>query len=292
MNYQISGHFIESCDCTVICPCWVDDDPVGGHCTGFIAWQIAAGGTAGVDKTPVGGCRVVSVASHGGNRRDTNKTTTMLYIDLPEPEAPAPADAINTTAGTDGKTQTKAPAKQQTPPDPDAQYRVLVALFSGHYGGPLSDLAQVNGTLVDACRARISISPHGDKNWRVTVRPHDDQSGPVCIDATGSPKIFDERRGNTEPLTLEHTAISYELSASGSVEAQDGECLVVHVGALPGGHLEVVGRSGMRGKFSYDHPADKLPARKTANPGAPAPASPTPGSTTGGGPAAVTAKGQ
>ena len=77
MSYRFSGHFIESCDCTVICPCWVDDDPVGGHCTGFIAWQIDQGGIAVVDGTRVDGCKVVSVATHAGNRRDGDNTTTM-----------------------------------------------------------------------------------------------------------------------------------------------------------------------------------------------------------------------
>ena len=70
MEYTLAGQFLEACDCTVICPCWVDDDPVGGHCTGFIAWQIDEGDTAVVNGIPVGGCTVVSVATHGGNRRE------------------------------------------------------------------------------------------------------------------------------------------------------------------------------------------------------------------------------
>lgn len=226
MKYTLAGQFLEACDCTVICPCWVDDDPVGGHCTGFIAWQIDEGDSAAVDGVKVGGCRVVSVSTHGGNRRDTSRTTTMLYIDVPAPEG--------------------------TAPDTDEQYRVLVGLFSGRFGGPLSDLAQVSGTVVGDCRASISISPPDKEHWTVTVRPPDGGSGTVFVEATGSPKIFDAHRGNTEPLALTHTAISYELSAPGAVEAQHGERLVVNVGALPGGNLEVTGRSGMRGDFSYD----------------------------------------
>lgn len=239
MKYTLAGQFLEACDCTVICPCWVDDDPVGGHCTGFIAWQIDEGDTALVDGIPVGGCTVVSVATHGGNRRDTNKTTTMLYIDVPSQDG--------------------------TSPDTKEQYRALVDLFSGRFGGPLGDLAQVNGTVVGDRRASISISPPDTEHWTVTVRPPEDGSGTVFVEATGSPKIFDAQRGNTEPLSLTHTAISYELSASGAVEAQHGERLVVNVGALPGGNLEVTGRSGMRGTFRYGHST----GRRTAD-GAPA----------------------
>ena len=241
MEYTLAGQFLEACDCTVICPCWVDDDPVGGHCTGFIAWQIDEGDTAVVNGIPVGGCTVVSVATHGGNRRDTNKTTTMLYIDVP--------------------------AEQRASADADEQHRALADLFSGRFGGPLSDLAQVNGTVVGDRRASISISPPNEKHWTVTVRPADDRSGTVFVQANGSPKVFDAQRGNKEPLTLEHTAISYELSAAGSVEAQDGERLVVNVGALPGGNLEVTGRSGMRGAFHYDHSADQPVASGAADTG-------------------------
>lgn len=271
MSYRMSGHFIESCDCTVVCPCWVDDDPVGGHCTGFIAWEIDTGvisrkgeeGTSGSSEVPavldgvsVGGCRVVSVATHAGNRRDSNNTTTMLYIDVPELAADGPDSASGAT--TESAPPADTPATQSAPPDPDEQFRVLVELFSGRRGGTLAELSQVSGTVVGARRARIEIGDDpadpAKGSWRVTVRPHTGtQSNAAFIEATGHPKIFDADRGNTEPLVLAYTAISYELSAVGSVEAQAGKELKVNVGALPGGNIEVTGRSGMRGRFSYDY---------------------------------------
>ncbi|WP_396415809.1 DUF1326 domain-containing protein [Kocuria sp.] len=42
MDYTLTGEFLEACDCTVICPCWVDDDPTEGHCTGFVLWTSLA----------------------------------------------------------------------------------------------------------------------------------------------------------------------------------------------------------------------------------------------------------
>ena len=235
MSYKMSGHFIESCDCTVICPCWVDDDPVGGHCTGFIAWQIEEDKTALVNGTPVGGCRVVSVATHAGNRRDGNNTTTMLYVQTC-PEEAADEDEKQLTS---------------------RQFLELVELFSGRSGGPLAELSQVSGTVVGARRARIEVNAAADinskDNWSVVVRPHTGAPPTtVAIHAQGHPTIFDITKGNTKALTLENTAISYELSAVGSVAAQHGDRLVVNVGALPAGNLEVIGRSGMRGRFSYD----------------------------------------
>lgn len=272
MSYRLSGHFIESCDCTVICPCWVDDDPVGGHCTGFIAWQIDEGEvgdegkrTSVLDGTRVDGCKVVGVATHAGNRRDSNNTTTMLYIDVPEP-TPGGPDGGTTRDGGNGAAAAALPADtaaaQPPPPDPDEQFRVLVELFSGRRGGTLAELSQVNGTVVGARRARIEIGNDPGNptkgSWRVTVRPRTGQSGAVLVHATGEPKIFDEERHRqageeAQPLVLRHTALSYELSEPGEVEAQAGKELMVNVGALPGGNLEVTGRSGMRGRFSYDH---------------------------------------
>lgn len=245
MDYTLAGQFLEACDCTVICPCWVDDDPVGGHCTGFILWDLGTvdgQGDSRIDGHPVTGCRVVSVSTHSGKRRDKSSTTTVIYVD---------------TA--------------------DQHRRGLVELlgqaFAGTVGGPLADLAGVSGTVVDVQPAHISPLPKatGAKDgWSVEVvacaRPDDkwnhrdqDEQHRV-VQADGRPEVFDEkarRKANlsVEPLTLEHTALSYELRTPDKVVVQAGEHLVVDVGALPGGSLEVTGRSGMRGAFAYRHPA-------------------------------------
>lgn len=227
MSYSLSGYFIEACDCTVICPCWVDDDPVGGHCTGLIAWHIDTGV---IDGTHVDDLTVVSVSTHSGNRRQGKNTLTAIYVD----------DHAE-----------------------DDQFGVLSGAFSGRLGGPMGELAHVSGVVVGSERAHIAIdteiagAPKGQ--WTVTVSPslaHDVQT----VKAVGVPRVFDELKrqaGDAQPLTLKWTALSYELGVptldgkSEEVTAQSGTELMVNVGALPGGNLSVTQKSGMRGSFRY-----------------------------------------
>lgn len=243
MKYTLAGQFLEACDCTVICPCWVDDDPVGGHCTGFILWDLGSvdgGGDSRIDGRTVTGCRVVSVSTHSGNRRDRSPTTTAVYVD------------------TGAR-------------DPRGLVSLLGRAFAGELEGPLADLAAVSGTVVEVERAHISPLPSTagtTGSWSVEVvrclqpgrRGHQKDRGEQqrVIQADGRPEVFDETsRRNAAlpagPLTLEHTALSYELRAREKVVAQAGDHLAIRVGALPGGNLEVTGRSGMRGTFEYRH---------------------------------------
>lgn len=238
MRYTLAGNFLESCDCTVICPCWVDDDPVGGHCTGFILWRITNGRMDGQD---VSGCQIVSVSTHSGNRRDS-ATTSVLYVDPGRHEARA-----------------------RTVVD------VLGRAFGGRGGGILAELKEVTGEMIGPYRATIVYDEDagvtagapatGASSWRVQVHEHvTDAERTLRIEATGHPSVFDKeeveaRQGRVaKPLRLEHTALSHELQVRGAVEAQAGDRLTVRVGALPGGNLDVRGRSGMRGTFRYQEP--------------------------------------
>lgn len=215
MSYTLNGTFTEACDCTVICPCWVDDDPVGGHCTGLIAWQIDDGTVNGID---VAGRRVVSVSTHSGNRRASNNTTSVLYID----------DEAS-----------------------DDEFRELSEAFAGRIDGPLAELASVSGAVVGVELATIVVDddPAATDHWRILV--HLGNPDAPVISASGTPQVFDD---GPDPLTLQHTALSKELGVppdDATVTAQHGRNLAVNVGALPAGTLTVEGRSGMRGSFSY-----------------------------------------
>lgn len=235
MAYSLTGEFLESCDCTVICPCWVDDDPVGGHCTGFILWSIDNGFVGGED---VADCKVVSVSTHSGNRRRSGATTSVIYVD------PAGHDA-------------------------DQVVKVLGDAFAGKSAGILRELSEVSGTVVGVYPAAITLETEdragNQQPWRVLVKERIKQSRVFRIEATGYPRVFDkeevearQKGEQAQPMQLEHTALSHELQAKGPVEAQQGERLTVRVGALPGGSLEVQGRSGMRGTFAYEY-ADSNP---------------------------------
>ena len=214
MGYSITGVFTEACDCTLICPCWLDDAPDEDHCTGLFAWQLD--GAATIGGTAVGGLRVVSVSTHSGGRR-AGATTTAVFVD----EA---AD--------------------------DEQFGLLTAAFSGQLDGPLRELAAVSGAVLQRSRARIEVS--ADRaGWHIFVgRPsRPPAAGAGLVEVTGNPAAF----GDDEPLALTHTALDAELSVASAVVAHRTDQLAVRVPALPGAYLDVRGRSAMRGRFRYVH---------------------------------------
>ena len=217
MRYAIAGRFIEACDCTLMCPCWIDDEPDEGHCTGLFAWRIEATDSrpATIDGVDVDGRSVVSVSSHAGHRR-AGGTSTVLFID-------------------DKAT--------------DEQFDSLVRAFSGALKGPLSELAAVNGELLPPQRANIDVTDRVKGGWRLVVSPVEDDGAPI-VSAGGKPKVFEDE---DHPLALRHTALSHELGVpkSTDVVAQLGERLVVNVPDLHGAEIDVTGRSGMTGRFSY-----------------------------------------
>lgn len=237
MSYDLSGDFVEACDCSVICPCWLEEVPDDGHCTGLFAWSLAAGShIRGVD---VGGLAVVAVSVHASTRRN-GRTRTVLYVDERASRA---------------------------------QFDALTRAFSGDERGPLEGLAAVSGEVVGARPARIDLDPvrsrplrgNESSGWTLVVAVtsgpvHDgEQPAPVeVLRSTGSPLAFD----GGPPITLQHTALSAELGIDtappalgppGTVTGQLGGDLATRVGELPGGYVEVSGRSGMRGTFGYHH---------------------------------------
>lgn len=59
MVYQLEGRILEVCDCNVLCPCWIGEDPDGGTCDAVVAWQIDKGTIEGVD---VSGLTIAAIA--------------------------------------------------------------------------------------------------------------------------------------------------------------------------------------------------------------------------------------
>jgi hypothetical protein len=213
MAYSLTGVFTEACDCTLICPCWLDDAPDEDHCTGLFAWQLAA--AARINGVAVGGLNVVSVSSHSGGRRAGN-TTTAVFV---------------------SETAT------------DEQFELLAAAFSGELDGPLADLADVSGAVLLKARARIEVTAD-TAGWHIFagVPGRDPVAGAGRVEVTGSAAVFADEE---EPLTLTGTALNKELSVTGNVVAHRTDQLAVRVPELSGAYLDVKGRSAMRGKFQY-----------------------------------------
>jgi len=226
MPYTLNGNFIESCDCYVICPCWVDEDADDGNCTGLVAWTLGAGSI--IDGLSVAGRTVVAVTNHGTRRRGVGTSQTVVYVD--------------SGASTDQVTR-------------------LARAFSGQADGPLAELAGVSGQVVSTAKAQITVTENASQ-WSVRVRIPAAAPTSDAVDVGGKPKTFNER---PDPMTLRDTALSTEFGmGTGAVTAHRSDHLQVAVAALPGGYIDVTGRSGMTGAFSYEF-ADAMPRQQREN---------------------------
>jgi len=123
-GYRLTGRFLEACDCQAICPCWIDEVPDEGTCTGLYVWDISTGDAKGHG---LDGLRVASVSYHQGKRR-SSRQTVVLFID--EHASDAQADA-------------------------------LADIFSGRSGGPLGELSMMLGEVASQRRAKIDITWDG-----------------------------------------------------------------------------------------------------------------------------------
>jgi hypothetical protein len=118
-GYQFQGTLLEACDCDVLCPCWIGEDPDGGTCQSVVAYHLDSGTVNGLD---VSGLTLASVVFIPGNVL-AGGWEQVLFVD----------DAAT-----------------------DEQAKALVDVFSGRLGGPIADLAQLIGEQRAVIRAPIS----------------------------------------------------------------------------------------------------------------------------------------
>jgi hypothetical protein len=106
-SYRISGSLLEACQCGVLCPCWIGEDPDEGDCRAFLAFHIDVGLIDGVDVSELS---VVQVVYIPGNMFVQGTWRVVRLIDE------------------------RASSVQQA---------LLLKLFRGELGGPLSQLASL-----------------------------------------------------------------------------------------------------------------------------------------------------
>lgn len=106
-RYQLDGSLLEACQCGVLCPCWLGEDPDEGDCRILLGFHVDAGHIGGLD---VAGLSVVQVAYVPGNMFALGTWRVVRLID------------------------DRASGQQRS---------ALLRLFRGELGGPLADLAQL-----------------------------------------------------------------------------------------------------------------------------------------------------
>jgi hypothetical protein len=115
-SYTLEGQILEACSCNAPCPCWIGDDPDGGACDSFVAYNIEKGQVLGID---VSGLSLVKIVYIPGNVFAGN-WRAVTYVD--------------------GK---GTPEQQQA----------LIKVFNGDLGGAIADVAKL---ISDALETRIA----------------------------------------------------------------------------------------------------------------------------------------
>lgn len=125
MGYQLEGKLLEVCDCKVLCPCWIGEDPDNGTCDSMQAYHIDSGSIDGID---VAGLTVAEIDHIPGNVLQGNIRGIFFIDDLATPE----------------------------------QEQVLRKAWSGALGGPLAEVAQLYSDIRWE-RAPIKFTVEGGK---------------------------------------------------------------------------------------------------------------------------------
>ena len=126
MAYHMEGRLLEVCDCRVLCPCWIGEDPDNGTCDSVLAYHFDAGSIDGVD---IAGRTFAMVAHIPGNILAGN-IRAAVYLDE---EASA------------------------------AQEKALLDAYTGKLGGPLAEYAKLIGEIVSVERTAITFDVQGGR---------------------------------------------------------------------------------------------------------------------------------
>ena len=126
MAYKLEGSMLEVCNCNVLCPCWIGEDPDQGVCNSALAWHFDTGTVDGVN---VSGLTIALAVHIPGNVLNGN-WRAVVYVD-----------------------------ERAT----SEQHEALLNVFTGKQGGPVADLVGLVGEVVAMERASITFESHEGK---------------------------------------------------------------------------------------------------------------------------------
>ena len=121
MSYRLEGRILEVCDCRVLCPCWIGEDPDNGTCDSVVAYHIDQGEVEGVG---VSGLTMAEILHIPGNVLDGNFQAVLVLDDHATEE----------------------------------QERLLLQAWRGELGGVLSEMSKLIGEVKAVERASIEFT--------------------------------------------------------------------------------------------------------------------------------------
>jgi len=124
MAYHLEGRLLEVCNCRVLCPCWIGEDPDYKTCDTIVAYHFDKGTVDGVDVTG----RTIALLAHVPGNILQGNWTAAVYVD-------------------DGASP--------------AQEKALLDVYTGQKGGPVADMAKLVGKVVSVQKVPITFTVQG-----------------------------------------------------------------------------------------------------------------------------------
>ena len=126
MAYHLEGRLLEVCNCRVLCPCWIGEDPDFGTCDTIVAWHFDKGSIDGVD---VSGRTIALIAHVPGNILEGNWRAAVYLDNKVSPQ----------------------------------QEEAILKVYTGKLGGPVGELVKLIGEVVSVEKVPIMFDVQGGK---------------------------------------------------------------------------------------------------------------------------------
>jgi hypothetical protein len=124
MAYHLEGRLLEVCNCRVLCPCWIGEDPDYGTCDTIVAWHIDKGTVNGVDVSD----RTIAMIAHVPGNILQGNWKAAVFLD-----------------------QRSSAAQEEA----------LLGVYTGKLGGPVAELAKLVGEVVSVQKVPITFDVQG-----------------------------------------------------------------------------------------------------------------------------------
>tara|TARA_B100000745_G_scaffold65707_2_gene38767 strand:- start:4 stop:606 length:603 start_codon:yes stop_codon:yes gene_type:complete len=184
MAYQLEGSILEVCNCNVLCPCWIGEDPDNGTCDSVLAYHFDSGNIEGVDVT---GLTLALVAHIPGNVLNGNFRVVMVVDEKATPQ----------------------------------QEEAILKAYRGSLGGPLEDISKLIGEVIAVERASITYEVNMGagtlkigQSVEAQIEPYRGPSGQVT---TLNESIFSTIPGSPAYVAkatrwrAKHTALGFDI---------------------------------------------------------------------------------